>query len=291
MSDGALREAADHVLRHCYGLTGHAVVDRVTSQPTREVWKVTSRGRTLAVKLDRAVDEGSRRGVESQDRVASTAPGVAPRVMRSLAGDLAVEHRGIRFVVAEWVDGGAPSSPADWAAVGRSLAQLHAVVRPDLPDFGVPYVAAIGELRQALVPELQTPEGEALFARAGSLPPASSCIIHGEPAASNVVVGAKATLIDWDQSGIGMAVLDLGFPLVHEFVMIDHTFRRAEAGAFYEAYRREAGELPADPSDVVSAALFWALRFTTFFDRDRRWQRVVHAAGREAELLAAVRGR
>jgi hypothetical protein len=66
----------------------------------------------------------------------------------------------------------------------------------------------------------------------------------------------------------------------------DLVFDDGSASMFYAAYVEAAGvgELP----NAFDAALFHALRYMWWGDTERRWERIVHAVGREAELCSVI---
>lgn len=121
-----------------------------------------------------------------------------------------------RLAVFRWMDGDEPASGADWAAVGAELRRLHAVTAgwPQRPGFrssadlvtearggpvdltGMP-AELVADLRAAWA---------ALAAAAG--PPA--CVVHGDPGRTNVrMAGGRVGLLDWDESRVDVADLDL----------------------------------------------------------------------------------
>lgn len=209
-------------------------------------------------------------------------------IRRTRAGQLGVEVDGGRIVVSDWVSGTSPRTPEEWWLAGRVLARLHRI-EPTDHSFGVPYVAAVHEIGRDVERDPWAVAAQPLVGRVAGLRLTPIAIIHGEPAATNLKIATGgATLLDWDQAGVGAVVLDLGFPLIHEFVSYDLEFRAAEAEAFYSGYRAEAGRLPSSSDDVVTAGLFWAMRFMAFHDRVGRWRRVEYAVAREPELRRVI---
>lgn len=267
-----------------YGFENARIVRRFSSTPTREVWQVVSGEQTVAVKIDRAPDGHTRSGSATQERVAHTLGAVAEPPIRTLTGLRALEADSLRMSVSRWVTGFPPREPAGWRAVGQSLARLHTVNAARLPPFAIPYAAAIKELVQQ-VPDRYASTAHPLIDRVASLNLDHECLIHGEPASSNVLIVAdEAILLDWDQAGVGAIALDLGFALIQEFVTTDRLPREAEAIAFYAGYVSQAGVLPADPTDIFTAALFWAARFATFRCEGPRWERIIHALSHETDI-------
>ncbi|MBO0880886.1 MAG: phosphotransferase, partial [Mycobacterium sp.] len=272
-----------------YGLADFDLRHQWVSSNTRVVLELeSSAGEKLAVKIDTAVEPSALWGAHTQDWVSRRASGIAPKIRKTKAGALAVHSDGSRIVVSDWVSGTSPRAPEDWWHVGSALARLHQIELAH-NSFGVPYAAAVDELSRDFAGDSCTAAAESLIARIADLPLTPIAVIHGEPAASNLkIAAAGAMLLDWDQAGVGAVVLDLGFPLIREFVSSDLGFRTAEAEAFYSGYRSQAGRLPNLPRDVFTAGLFWAMRFMAFHDREGRWRRVEYAVAHEPALLRAI---
>lgn len=219
------------ILTSEYGLEGFDVRHQWVSSNTRSVLELESpAGEKLAVKIDTAVESATIWGAYTQDWVAGRASGLAPTIRKTKAAALAVRFDGGRIVVSDWISGTSPRAPEDWWQVGAALARLHQIELTDR-SFGVPFAAAVHELMRDFAGDPWTVAAEPLIARIAGLPLTPLAIIHGEPAASNLkITAAGATLLDWDQAGVGAVVLDLGFPLIHEFVSPDLGFRGRSRG-------------------------------------------------------------
>src|SRR5262249_3221789 len=94
-------------------------------------------------------------------------------------------------------------------------------------------------------------------------------------------------LIDLDDVGNGPRLLDVGFPLIQQFVTEDWVFRRELATAFYGAYTVRIRLTRSELLDVFPAALFVALLYLPFGDPERRWRRIRWAIEHRAELEAS----
>jgi Ser/Thr protein kinase RdoA (MazF antagonist) len=96
-------------------------------------------------------------------------------------------------------------------------------------------------------------------------------------------------LLDLDTVGKGPRVLDVGFPLIQQFVTEDWVFRRELATAFYGAYGARIRLSRDELRHVFPAALFRALMYLQFGDRERRWRRIRWALEHRLELEAVYR--
>jgi Ser/Thr protein kinase RdoA (MazF antagonist) len=164
----------------------------------------------------------------------------APRVIRTHSGDL-VGLAGVWATLATTYVAGTPLRPdtGQLRPLGEALGRLHgldastfadgmsavgsgAAVERALwhPETAIP--AALGRLEAvaSLVPADQRPLLEQLRAvllevqrRASLLP---TTVVHGDPWPGNAIHTARdeVTLIDWENAGLGMPLLDLGYCLL-----------------------------------------------------------------------------
>ena len=158
----------------------------------------------------------------------------APRVIRTRSGDL-VGLAGVWATLATTYVTGTPLRPGtgQLRLLGEALGRLHALgaAGGDAamaamgraawdPEAAVP--AALGRLEavESLTPADWRPLLDQLRAvllavqdRAAALP---SSVVHGDPWPGNAVHTAQnqVTLIDWENAGLGLPLLDLGFCLL-----------------------------------------------------------------------------
>jgi len=120
----------------------------------------------------------------------------------------------------------------------------------------------------------------------------SLVIVHGQPSPANILQlpGGSITLLDWDESGAGLPALDLGYPLLCEFLSPDLRWSSDQATAFYRGYRdHPAARLPPAPA-IFAAALLFGLRSATFAQPTARLLRVQHALDDEDNFIRVLSG-
>jgi Ser/Thr protein kinase RdoA (MazF antagonist) len=155
----------------------------------------------------------------------------APRVIRTRSGDL-VGLAGIWATLATTYVTGTPLRPGtgQLRLLGEALGRLHALGAAGAvaavgraawdPETAVP--AALGRLEAV---ERLTPAGwrplldqfrAVLLAVRRRAPALPSSVVHGDPRPGNAVHTAQdqVTLIDWENAGLGLPLLDLGFCLL-----------------------------------------------------------------------------
>lgn len=133
----------------------------------------------------------------------------APALIPTTAGERSFEG----VVVHERVDGRPPVSHGDWAAVAEYLATLHSRLRnvEQRPGFrsSVDLLAteAGGDVDLSHMPNEAGARCRAAWAR---LRGRDTSLIHGDPGKDNILVTAEGVvLVDWDESRVDAALLDL----------------------------------------------------------------------------------
>jgi Ser/Thr protein kinase RdoA (MazF antagonist) len=218
----------------------------------------------------------------------------APRVLPDVSGALMLEADGRCVLVTTFVDGETCEPvPASLEAIGAALGQLHSLELSDddraragrswwhlelaLPD---------ALQRYARITPLVPPEWRrvaqgfvgALHAIAAH-PELPHGIIHGDGWAGNAVIGddGYATLIDWEPSGKGLYVLDLGRLLLHGHQPLADPLARLivpeqwRVDAIMRGYARHRYLLPVERAMLCDAMRFGiAYGATMHFERALR---------------------
>jgi thiamine kinase len=173
-------------------------------------------------------DLGVDRRREAVLHAAAAAAGLASRV-------IAADPAG-RYLVSEFL-GGAPWQAAELADEARlrelaqTLAQLHGLPAPAVPPLDlaallerhVDQIAALDPAAgRALAPQLaQARDILARQADAGRAP----CIVHGDPAHSNLIGTRPLRLIDWEYAAVGDPLADPACLLAYYPQLLPHAVR------------------------------------------------------------------
>lgn len=217
----------------------------------------------------------------------------APRLIRTSEGNVCLADGDRLLLVTEWVTGTRPAAtPATFAKLGRLLAHLHRI--PDI-DVISP-VTVDGVLAEAprlaeLVPVAERLRFVAAAERIREVASLPSRLIHFEPTLGNCIEtpGGDLILVDWDESGMGPAVIDLGANLIVSMVGEDLTFDAAGCGSLFAAYRAERELSAAEEGALFAGGLLHALRAVAWGDSQRRWRRLLWALERENAIGLATR--
>jgi Ser/Thr protein kinase RdoA (MazF antagonist) len=217
----------------------------------------------------------------------------APRLLLSRAGTNYVLHNGKCIYALSYLDGHEPERNVEnYAKLGEVTARLHSLQGYTIPtDF-----TAEVEIPTMLVRAEKFNIDGRYKALVKALPDFShfpTCLIHTDIGSHNSVqlTNGEIELIDWDDAGVGTRILDLGFPLICDFVTKDLVFERDRAKAFYEAYCSIIELTEEEKEHLFDAGLFYALSYVIFDDSgiaEGQWRKVLWAIEHKAEILSAL---
>lgn len=214
-------------------------------------------------------------------------PTPAPYLRRD--GRAGAELAGKPAVVFPWVAGRhvpqAELVPAQAAAIGRALAQVHAVGLPGEPGrFGVPELLALAPKLASSPDAAARAAAPALLARLQALADAlprdlPRGLVHGDVFRDNCLFEGETLvgLLDFESAADGALVYDLAVALVA--TTYGDRFEPSLAGALVAGYRAGREPTAAERAALFDACRFACVRFaiTRIADRadrlGKRWQR------------------
>lgn len=176
----------------------------------------------------------------------------------------------------EFVEGEAPvPNPETYTEIAKVLAKLHSI-----KDF--PFVSdykpadAIPELIVGAEKFAFKDEYSAILKTIRDFSHLPLVPMHTEMTPQNCVLKPDGTLIaiDWDEAGLGPAVLDLGVALINHFVTEDLEILDENAHAYYQTYFSLRNMPEAEREYLFDAGLFWACAWVGYGDTEKRWKRL-----------------
>ena len=143
------------------------------------------------------------------------------------------------LVVMTYVEGEPPETEADWRRVADTLRQLHRLTRgwPQRPGWrsstDLLHADTGTKIDLGAMPAEAVVRCRAAWAR---LDRRRTCVVHGDPNAGNIRVTAdRVAMIDWDESHVDVADLDLVLPHNAAGLGDDALDIAAQASAAWEA--------------------------------------------------------
>jgi Ser/Thr protein kinase RdoA (MazF antagonist) len=213
------------------------------------------------------------------------------RLLKTQEGENSIVIESRPIFLLEYIEGETPtSSPETYRELGRITALLHQV--PNFPfetDFDASII--IEDLKKSAKNfEFEKEYSEVL----SDLPDFSDLpdtLIHTDIAPCNSIKSADGTLIliDWDEIGIGKTVLDVGGPLVSQFVSEDLEFDEDSTNSFYKAYFKQRKLSDDEMNHIFDAALFWACMDIVHGNTPKRWKRISWAMENRKMLEKVVK--
>jgi Ser/Thr protein kinase RdoA (MazF antagonist) len=212
-------------------------------------------------------------------------------LLKTKTGKTFIKNEGKFVYLMEYVEGHNPEpTPTTFAELGKITALLHKVENfPFQTDFDADVVVeelkknsgdyAFGEEYLRIVNSLST------FKNLPKTP------IHTDISPGNSIQKKDGTIIllDWDDVGVGVSVLDVGQPMINHFISEDLEFFKESARSFYKAYFNERKLTDEEMKVIFDAGLFYALMYIIYGDMEKRWRRIKWAIKNRETLESLIR--
>src|SRR3989338_7922002 len=160
----------------------------------------------------------------------------------------------------KYIEGDHPSlTPQTYLELGQIVAELHAIENfPFETDYKP--IDAIPPLIQNAEKFIFKDEYINILKSIPDFTKLSIVPIHTEITPGNVIQSpnGKITVIDWDEAGLGPAVLDLGVGLINHFITEDLEILEDNAHAYYRKYFSLRKMSEVEKKYIYDAGLFWA---------------------------------
>ena len=188
-----------------------ACIERLAGGVANEVWSVRVHGQLAVSRL------GARSNadlaweteiLQHLDREGLTVPVPIPREDGRLFAD--------GLLVMTYVEGGPPTTEADWRRVADTLIRLHSLTQgwPQRPGWRSSTDLLHADTGTKIDFRAMPPDGVARCRAAWSrLIGRQACVVHGDPNPGNIrITSTRVALIDWDESHVDVPDLDLVLP-------------------------------------------------------------------------------
>ncbi len=214
-----------------------------------------------------------------------------PQLLKTTEGKSYQNIDGKLLYVLKYVEGENPkSNPESWRKLGEITASLQSIE-------GYPYESdfrPVDIIAKHFAERAETLSfGDEYLKLASTIRDFSSLpktIIHTDISCMNSVETADGNIVfvDWDDAGMGPAVLDVGFPLISQFMSEDGEFQEDNARAFYSSYFSKRTLTEIEKEYIFDAALFIALFYIIYGNTEKRWKRIKWAVENKEKLLSVI---
>ena len=218
---------------------------------------------------------------------------VAPRILPTLAGTPYVSHDNKFVYVMSYIDGNEPEKSAEnYGQLGKITANLHELKGYFIPTDFTTTIEISRMISRARKFDME-PLYEQLVTSLSDFEALPTCLIHTDIGVHNSIKqpDGQIILVDWDDAGIGTRILDIGFPLICDFVSNDLAFDKERAKAFYHSYCSLIELNETEKNQIFEAALFYAMSYTIFDDSgivEGQWKKVLYAIEHKNEIISVL---
>ena len=212
-----------------------------------------------------------------------------PFILKTKAGESFKKIGNSYIYIMEFIEGSRPKSTEEnWYKIGVILADLHS-----FKDYPYSSVFTFDSYKPKLLEYSKILHfGKEYLRILNTLPNFSDCpkaIIHADIGITNFILRKDDTfvLIDWDDAGTGSTVLDLGNPLISQFIGYDLRFNLSKAKSFYKGYLSKRQLTDQERDLIFDAGLFRALGYINYGKISKRWKRINYAIKNRKLLTSA----
>jgi len=282
-----------HTITKQWPLDNVSFGETFQSYPTRRVVRVHAAQGEFVAKIDTQPppDATACERYAIFDFLAAQAFPHVPALVKTRASQPLLYQDGQSVAIMEYIDGGRPhNSPATWQTLGAIAAKLNTITSCPIA-YAVPTPGVMAELTEQAQSHPYQKQFLDLIAMLSPLLAAPTLgLVHGEINLANVRQRRDGTLVllDWDEAGHGLTILDAGYPLLVVFLTEGLHFRRLQAQAFYRGYFGAHSPGAAEQDLLFRAALLHALRYMPFANQQQRWARIYYAVTHRTHLLHAI---
>lgn len=217
-----------------------------------------------------------------------------PEIVTTGAGSLYRKLGSRVAYLLKYVEGKQPdSTPETWSKLGNATAELHS-----FPGFPYPTTFSLGNVKYEFKALSEKSIDKQRFMELATVLPnldvLPKTLIHSDIGPHNTVLTPEGgvVLIDWDDAGKGVRILDLGYPLICQFISYTTntpSFNAPNAKAFYGSYFAAIHEFTGDERrHIFDAALFYALIYSVYGDQRRNWQRIEYAQAQRRKIESLI---
>jgi Ser/Thr protein kinase RdoA (MazF antagonist) len=210
-----------------------------------------------------------------------------PKLLRTKDNNNYLQKDGKFIYILEYIEGTHPQEdPKNYKKLGEIMAELHNIQNyPYNTEFSANYVihhdlqdiARKFPFRKEYLELVKQQPNYDQFPRT---------LIHTDIGPGNAIVKSdgEIILIDWDDAGVGTTILDLGYPLIQQFVSEDLEFKEENAKAFYGSYFSKRIISDLEKNHIFDAALFFSLMYIVYGNTEKRWNRIQWALKNRVKL-------
>jgi Ser/Thr protein kinase RdoA (MazF antagonist) len=213
----------------------------------------------------------------------------APLILKTRNGTFFHQIKNQFMHITEFIEGKSPKSTEDnWHKLGIITANLHNIE-------GYPYSSLF--TFDSVMPELfenvkMFKFGKEYLYLVNTLPDFKDLpisLIHTDIGLHNAVMkhDGNLVLVDWDDSGTGPTVIDLGFPLICQFISSHLKFRKSIAESFYQGYLSRRQITDKEKNIIFNSGLFCALMYIKYGIVHINWRKIQYAI-RNKEMITSV---
>ena len=214
-----------------------------------------------------------------------------PKTLKTNSQNIVVAYEDRYAFIMEFIEGGTPEDrPDNWKRIALLTSRLHDFNEcPFKTNFSVD--AEKGWILTNSKKLSFGDEYKQLFDELVDLSDFPQTFIHTDIGLHNTAKNKAGEIyfLDWDGAGIGSRILDIGFPLISQF-MTEDKIKVENLKAFYGTYF-EHTKIPVTRKEraaIFDASLFFSLIYLPYMDVDKAWKKINFALDNKDDLIEMI---
>ncbi len=215
-----------------------------------------------------------------------------PKLLKAKDNSIIISYENRFGFIMDYIDGGSPDdTKEDWEKIAILTAQLHEVKHSE-------YFSNLTLDAERVWIEEQAQKlsfGDAykhLFDKLIDFSQFPQTFIHTDIGLHNCAKNREGEIffLDWDGAGMGSRVLDIGFPLISQFVKSNCSINEENIKIFYKTYfeRTKIPVLREEKESIFDASLFFSLIYVPYGDIYKNWEKVKYAVKNKDYILSLI---
>lgn len=215
-----------------------------------------------------------------------------PKLLKGKDSSMVISYEDRFGFIMEYIDGGNPDdTKEDWEKIAQLTAQLHKVKHCKY-NTNLTVDAEKKWIQEQSQKLSFGQEYKHLFDDLADFLAFPQTFIHTDIGLHNCAKNKEGEIffLDWDGAGMGARILDIGFPLISQFVSSDCAIHEENIKTFYKTYFEKTNIRVSkkEKEAIFDASLFFSLIYIPYGNIQKNWEKVKYAVKNKDYLLSLI---
>lgn len=289
-----IHEIAEH-----WGLKNVKIIEKINVQGNRLVWKIKTNNCVFILKgYDILCDK---KNINNNTliliQLSQHTKKVAPILYRTINNENFLTLRNRHYYLMEYIEGRILSeTPEDEFILGKALSEFHSINTTSVIS-ELDFIERRNNMYNRFNDFYFKAEYDKIIDSLPDFNKYTQCLIHTDVSPKNAIISKSGNIIfiDLDDCGEGSKYIDLGYPLITQFIRFDKNgklkFNIKNAQAFYAGYFYKNNMVLDEPKLIYYGAIFMQLMYMPCFGNENvpaMWKILKYGIDNKDTLLNAI---